>query len=263
MDPLEKANILMVDDHPENLLALEAILGGLGQNLVRAGSGREALRLLLKDEFALILLDAHMPDMDGFETAEIIRARERTQNVPIIFITAMLKSENQIFKGYSLGAVDYIVKPVVPEILRAKVSVFIELFAKTRQIKKQAELLRAANRDLDQTNKAVVTLYKELEKKNAELCDETDFIRAVLDTAGSLVVVYDRDGRIVRFNRACEQISGYSVDEVRGVRANDLFMTAEELNIADATFERIAAGQYPIEVELHWTARSGGSIRSR
>src|SRR5262249_36600450 len=159
------------------------------------------------------------------------------------------------FKGYSLGAVDYIVKPVVPEILRAKVSVFIDLFAKTRQIEKQAELLRMTNRELDQTNKAVVTLYKELEKKNAELCDETDFIRAVLDTAGSLVVVYGRDGRIVRFNRACEQFIGYSVDEVRGVRANDLFMTAEELNIADATFERIAAGQYPIEVELHWTAR--------
>jgi PAS domain S-box-containing protein len=257
MDSEEKASILMVDDHPENLVALEAVLDGLGQNLVRAGSGREALKLLLKDEFALILLDAHMPGMDGFETAEMIRAREKTQNVPIIFITAMLTSENQVFKGYSLGAVDYIVKPVVPEILRAKVSVFIDLYEKTRQVKRQAELLQKTNRELDDTNKAVVTLYRELEKKNAELSYETDFINAVVDTAGSLVLVCDNAGRIVRFNRACEQTSGYSAAEVSGNRVNDLFMTPDEVAIADAAFERIAGGHYPIELEFQLVTRSG------
>src|SRR6266404_1660025 len=127
----QKVNILMVDDHPANLLALEAILEELGQNLVRANSGEEALKWLLKEEFAVILLDVQMPGMDGFETAALIREREKSKHTPIIFITAINKANIHVSKGYSLGAVDYIIKPVVPEILRAKVSVFIDLFKKT------------------------------------------------------------------------------------------------------------------------------------
>ncbi|PMB07020.1 hybrid sensor histidine kinase/response regulator, partial [Fischerella thermalis CCMEE 5273] len=123
-----KVNVLLVDDHPENLLALEAILDSLGQNLVRATSGAEALRNLLNQDFAVILLDVQMPDMDGFETAALIRQRERSRHTPIIFVTAFNTSDNMVFRGYSLGAVDYLFKPIEPEILKSKVAAFIDLF---------------------------------------------------------------------------------------------------------------------------------------
>jgi CheY-like chemotaxis protein len=107
-----QVNILLVDDHPENLLALEAILGNLGATLVRANSGQEALRCLLNQDFAVILLDVQMPGMDGFETATLIRSRERSRETPIIFQTAFSTSEQLMFKGYALGAVDYLLKPI-------------------------------------------------------------------------------------------------------------------------------------------------------
>ena len=165
----EAVNILLVDDRPENLMALEATLSYLDQNIVKANSGREALKLLLDHDFALILMDVHMPEMDGFETAALIRQREKSQSIPIIFLTAMNKSEGQVFRGYSLGAVDYIFKPFEPEILKAKVAVFIELYKKTKEIKRQAELLLVKNRELDHTNRAMATLYQEIERKNDEL----------------------------------------------------------------------------------------------
>jgi signal transduction histidine kinase len=143
-----KLNILMVDDVPANLLALEAMLEDLGENLVRASSGNEALRLLLRQEFALILLDVEMPDMDGFETATFIRARQQTRDTPIIFLTAAQRSVEQVFRGYSLGAVDYLLKPLQPEILRWKVAVFVELARKNRLVKVQAEELRSKNVEL-------------------------------------------------------------------------------------------------------------------
>ena len=111
----ERAKLLLVDDRPENLLALEALLEPLGQELVRAGSGEEALRHLLQEEFAAILLDVQMPGMDGFQTAELIKRRERTRHVPIIFLTAISKDAEHIFRGYEAGAVDYLMKPFEPE----------------------------------------------------------------------------------------------------------------------------------------------------
>src|SRR3954470_23245806 len=122
-----KVSILLVDDRPEKLLALEAVLEDLGQTIVRAYSGREALRQVLTQEFAVILLDVNMPDMDGFETAALIRQRKNSEHVPIIFITAF-GDEMHAARGYSMGAVDYILTPVVPEVLRSKVSVFVDLF---------------------------------------------------------------------------------------------------------------------------------------
>jgi signal transduction histidine kinase len=165
----QTVSILLVDDRPENLLALEATLVYLDQNIVKANSGREALKMLLDQDFAVILMDVHMPDMDGFETADLIRQREKSQSIPIIFLTAMDKSERQVFRGYSLGAVDYIFKPFDPEILKAKVNVFIELYKKSAEIKRQAELLLQKNRELDHTNKMMLVLYQEIEKKNDEL----------------------------------------------------------------------------------------------
>lgn len=135
----EKVNILVVDDRPDKLLAHETVLAELNQNLVRATSGKEALRCLLKQDFAVILLDVNMPGMDGFETAALIRQRQRSETTPIIFISAVNDTETHVSRGYSLGAVDYILTPVVPEILRAKISVFVDLFKKTEQVKRQSE----------------------------------------------------------------------------------------------------------------------------
>ncbi len=138
----DKAKILLVDDRSENLVALEAILGTLDYGLVRARSGDEALKALLTDEFAVILLDVSMPGMDGFETAAHIKRRERTRDIPIIFLTAVNNEPHQAFRGYAAGAVDYIAKPFDPWVLRAKVSVFVDLYLKNRQLREQAALLR-------------------------------------------------------------------------------------------------------------------------
>lgn len=135
----EKVSILIVDDRPDKLLAHETVLAELNENLVRATSGKAALRCLLKQDFAVILLDVNMPGMDGFETAALIRQRQRSETTPIIFISAVNDTETHVSRGYSLGAVDYILTPVVPEILRAKIAVFVDLFKKTEQIKRQAE----------------------------------------------------------------------------------------------------------------------------
>src|SRR5262249_1604846 len=128
-------NILLVDDQPANLLALEAILSDLGQNLVRALSGEEALRRLRDEDFAVVLLDVQMYGLDGFGTARLIRGRERTRDTPIIFLTGYDTSQFPVVEAYKLGAVDYLVKPLVPEILRAKVAVFVELFRKTERLR--------------------------------------------------------------------------------------------------------------------------------
>ena len=137
------ARILMVDDRPENLLALEAILSGLGHELVKASSGEEALKRLLTEDVAVILLDVQMPGMDGFETASHIKQRERTRDIPIVFLTAIDGAAHQAFRGYAAGAVDYLSKPFDPWVLRAKVAVFVELHERRRQLAAQADALRA------------------------------------------------------------------------------------------------------------------------
>lgn len=135
----DRANILLVDDHPENLLALEATLEPLNHCLFKAASGPEALKYLLSHDFAVILLDVRMPNMDGFETASLIRQRERTRHVPIIFITANNKDQQQVFQAYSNGGVDYIAKPFDPHVLRSKVAIFVELYQQAEQIRRYAE----------------------------------------------------------------------------------------------------------------------------
>ncbi len=138
----ERAKALLVDDRRDNLLALEAILQGLPVQAVAVESGEAALKQLLTDDFAVILLDAQMPSMDGFETAGHIKRRERTRHVPILFLTAADRDAQLALRGYAVGAVDYLTKPFDPWVLRAKVSIFVELWTKTQQLKAQAEATR-------------------------------------------------------------------------------------------------------------------------
>lgn len=142
-------DILLVDDDPDCLQALESMLASPDLNVVRASSGREALQLLLQRDFAVIVLDVHMAEMDGFETAEFIRHDEKSQHIPIIFLTGYGPAISQAMRGYTVGAVDYLFKPVEPEILKAKVSVFVDLQRKTEEIKKRQEQLEQANRELE------------------------------------------------------------------------------------------------------------------
>src|SRR5439155_9174765 len=215
----EKVSILLVDDHVENLVALEALLTDLGQNLVRVESGIDALRVLLHQEFALIILDVDMPRINGFETAHLIRQREKSRHTPIIFLTAVNKAEQHVFKGYALGAVDYLTKPFVPEILRSKVVAFVELHKKTEEVKRQTALLQQMVAELAGSN-------DEIRKLNVELQSERDFVSTVLDTADSLVVVLDAGQKILRASRAFERILGYAKDEISGRPISSFFVSA-------------------------------------
>src|SRR5262245_25888871 len=152
-----KVSILIVDDRPEQLLALEAVLDDLQLNIVRAYNGRDALRQVLNHEFAVILLDINMPGIDGFETAQLIRQRKSSAHVPIIFLTAM-GDDVYVARGYELGAVDYILTPVVPQVLRSKVAVFVDLFRKTLQVQMQAERLRQHATQLHRLSKAALAI---------------------------------------------------------------------------------------------------------
>ena len=169
----DRINILMVDDQPSKLLSYEAILTGLGENLIKAGSAREALEILLKTEVAVVLMDVSMPELDGFELAEIIHQHPRYQRTAIIFVSGIHISDIDRVKAYERGAVDYVSVPVVPEILRAKVSVFIELYRKTRQLEQMNQELetRVAERteELRQQNEELKRLNEELTRSNNEL----------------------------------------------------------------------------------------------
>jgi CheY-like chemotaxis protein len=189
----ERAKILLVDDRPENLLALEAILSALDQELVRANSGEEALRALLKDEFALILLDARMPGMDGFETAARIKGRNRTKNVPIIFLTAIDTDKNNTFRGYAAGAADYIAKPFDPWVLRAKVQVFVDLWVAGRRLATQAAFLR---RQIGGGQDAVDVLG-ELRERVAEVEEAVEVLAIGLQPAAD-PIVRDSADRVAR-----------------------------------------------------------------
>jgi PAS domain S-box-containing protein len=191
--------ILLVDDQPANLLALEAVLDGPGQGLVRAGSGEQALRLLAADDFAVVLLDVNMPGLDGFAAAKLIRSQERSRHTPIIFLTGYDSDAFPVVEAYKLGAVDYLVKPLVPEILRAKVAVFVELARQARQLRAQAEELHRAAQER--------------------------FARFMRHLPG-LAWIKDARGRYVYVNEAAERAFGRPRAELHGRSDHDLFPPA-------------------------------------
>ncbi len=166
-----RVNILMVDDEPANLIALEATLEGLGQNLVHARSGTEALRQVLDHDFAVILLDIQMAGLSGIETAAAIRERERSRHIPIIFLTGMDKTQETMFQGYSAGAVDYLVKPIQTDVLLAKVGVFIELAQARQKLHAEIEERTKTGVEISMLNQALADKNRELEQRTAELQD--------------------------------------------------------------------------------------------
>ncbi len=246
----ENVNILLVDDQPKNLLALSAILDSLGQNLVTATSGEEALKCLLQQEFAVILLDVQMPGMDGFETAKLIRTRPSLQHTPIIFITAINRDDAYVKKGYSLGAVDYLLKPIVPDILLSKVTAFISLFKMTQEVKRQAAQLQATNIKLEreiakrqQAEEALQQLNEELETKvqerTAELARSNELLKAEIferqrteealkltqfsvDRAVDAIAWIHPDSHFLYVNdKTCHSL-GYSRDELLSMSVPDV-----------------------------------------
>ncbi|MBP2002461.1 signal transduction histidine kinase [Paenibacillus shirakamiensis] len=159
----EPIHILLVDDRPENLMALEAVLDSEHYSLVKATSGEEALRHLLKGEFAVIVLDVQMPGMDGIETAKLIKARDKTKDIPIIFISANDKEADQLFAGYSAGAIDYMVKPFIPQILRSKIEGFVSMYLTNKKLKTQSMLLHQKTQELEKINEELVKAKEEAE----------------------------------------------------------------------------------------------------
>jgi PAS domain S-box-containing protein len=251
----EKVNILLVDDRADKLLALQAVLRELNQNVIVARSGKEALRALLQTEFAVILLDVSMPGMDGFETAGLIRKRPATEHTPIIFVTSLNQSENQIARGYQLGAVDYILSPIVPQVLRSKVAVFVELYKRTEQIKKQGERLR-------QLEEAAFTrrLNEAVDKLEAQTKRNRFFT-----LAPDLLGIGDFDGQLLQVNRSWEKLLGFTEDEWKNRPAIEFVHPDDRPGIlekARALMEGSALGYFEVRCKhkdgtyrwIGWTA---------
>ena len=200
----EKVNILMVDDQPAKLLSYEVILADLGENLIKATSAKEALNILLKTDVGVVLMDVSMPDLDGFELADVIRQHPRFQKTAIIFISGVHLTDADKIQGYKSGAVDYISVPVVPEVLRAKISIFVELHRKTRQLE---------------------ALNTELERRVAERTEELRTRADLLDLATEAILVRDVGGRIIFWSTGGETLYGWSREEAIGKDMHKLLHT--------------------------------------
>ena len=209
----EAVKILIVDDRPENLIALEAILDAGDLAIIRAESGSEALKAVLQHDFACILLDVQMPGLNGFETAQLIKSRERSRAVPIIFLTAISKEEAYVFQGYASGAVDYMAKPFQPDILRSKVQVFVEMHRQGRQLRRQQQLLaESERRELEFQHRATLA---ESEAKTAE----------IVESAMDAIVTFGNDQKITLFNAAAERMFCTASSRAIGSQISNLFAT--------------------------------------
>jgi len=249
-DPLERASILLVDDRPSNLLSLEAILSRPDYDLVLAGSGPEALAAVLRREFAVILLDVAMPGMDGFETAATIKEREQSMRVPIIFVTASVYDMEHIYHGYSVGAVDYLLKPINPHALRAKVAVFVELYRQRKQIERQAARLREAELAAERhRHERIEYAYRE-----SEALYQRTFEEAAIGIGHA-----SPDGAFVSVNRRLCEILGSTRDELCGRRLQE-FAAGDD---AAALVQRIATldvGQESYHGEHRLTTAGGTQV---
>src|SRR5688572_20101292 len=236
--------VLVVDDNAANLTAFEAILMDPGFELVLAQSGAEAMRHLLTGTFAAILLDINMPTLDGLETAGLIRRRERSRDIPILFITAHQPDSTQLLRGYASGAVDYLVKPVAPEILRYKVRTFVELFRKSRQVEWQATQLRTINARLQQE----ITQRRQAERDATFEREERQ--RVALSSIADAVITLDAKGRVSSLNRTAEALTGWSSASAQN----------EALGVVLAACAD--ADQQPLEAAVREAMREDRTVRS-
>jgi PAS domain S-box-containing protein len=233
-----QANILLVDDREENLLALEAILEPLGQELVSVTTSTGALKELLLRDFACILLDVQMPELDGFELASLIKQRERSQHIPIIFVTALSKDQGHVFRGYDVGAVDYIFKPIDPDILRSKVSVFVELWEKNRQLQAQAEQLH--EQELAALERASEERYRQL-----------------ADAMPQIVWMSDVEGNATYFNQHFFEYTGLEPDEEDAEPHWTSVVHPADLPAVTASLQRALASAEPLDGEFRVRAADG------
>jgi PAS domain S-box-containing protein len=238
--PVE-ARVLLVDDHAANLLALEAILAPLGHELVKASSGEEALRQILKREFALVLLDVQMAGMSGFETAGLLKQHPRTRHVPIIFITAVNRDAENVFRGYSQGAVDYLVKPFDPDILRSKAMVFVDLYIKGETIKAQERMLREQEREV-------------MRRRSEER------YRDLLDAMPQCVWAADAEGRVNYWNQAGLAYFGLTHGDINEAAFWEC-IHPEDRAPARAQWDQGIHGDQPFERQVRLRRASDGSHR--
>ncbi|QSQ20603.1 response regulator [Pyxidicoccus parkwayensis] len=264
---LEPASVLLVDDQAEGLLALEATLAPLGQRLVIARSGREALRHLLTRDFAVILLDVVMPEMDGFETAQLIRERERSRDTPIVFLTALSQGQLPELRAYAVGAVDYLLKPYEPEILRSKVGVFVDLYRKTELVRRQAEALREAQkreheRELAEANRRAeverARVREELLRREMETSrSQYRWLEAVLAALPTPLALVEPDsGRTLLANRAAQGLAGgcLAYREAKDLYPDAVFRGADGQPLPEAAMPllRAARGEDLQGLQVEW-----------
>jgi diguanylate cyclase (GGDEF)-like protein/PAS domain S-box-containing protein len=254
----EKVNILLVDDRPENLLALEAIIERNDCQLIKATSGEEALIQLLKHDFATILLDVQMPGVDGFATAKIIKAREKTKNIPIIFITANNMNAEHIFTGYSLGAIEYLIKPFDPIILRSKVDRFVEMYKMNQKLIKQADILAEKTKELEKA-------YQKLTSITTELRESEALANVISETSIDSMIVIDEEGMILKVNPAVKSMFYYNEEEIVGKSIRLLFPSDQTTyiksileassglassNVKEVTAARKEGSSFPAEIQI-------------
>jgi hypothetical protein len=239
-DGLPPASILLVDDYPANILALEALLQPLGHALVRAHSGEEALKAVLKQEFALIIMDVQMPGMDGFQTASMIKTRDRSRHIPIIFLTAISKDAAHVFKGYAHGAVDYLLKPFDPQILRSKVAVFVELW-------QRGELLKAREAKL-------------LELERERLARESELrYQALIEAIPQCVLAMRTDGTLYYCNQVWRIYSGLDVEATRA-RGWEAVHADDRQRVRSSWLDAVRERQ-PLQCELRLQRARDGAER--
>jgi PAS domain S-box-containing protein len=223
---IQPVSLLIVDDHVENLLVLEATLAGEGYRLIRAESGEEALRHLLKEDFAVIVMDVQMPGMDGFETARMIKARGKTEDTPILFISATSREAVDQFEGYSAGAIDYLVKPVTATIVKAKIAGFVRLYQNNRQLDAQRNQLHKQKDELEAINLELLRVTYDLSTAEAKA-------RMIFDTSIDGMFTFDGQGTILSVNPSMERLFGYFSSELIGESAKIILPNLTDMRRTD------------------------------
>jgi two-component system, sporulation sensor kinase E len=245
----KRVNILLVDDRKENLLSMQAVLDSPCYRLVSVQSGEDALRWVLKEEFALILLDVQMPGLNGFETAKLIKQRERSKNIPIIFVTAISKATEHVLEGYASGAIDYIFKPFHPDTLVMKVEGFVQLYLKQQQIEYQSRMLHSRTLALEEANEQYHRTMLELQKSEA-------LSRTIAETSIDTIITFDENRLIHSINPVVRTMFGYEPEEVMHRPINQLLALPFQTNeyVLDKIVETVALRKdqtsFPVEIQI-------------